>query len=245
MLIYHYTDLHLPGPDDHPEAINSWERWQRYLNFFQKHPADLYINTGDFCRNRPQRSVYERIAEKLIHSNLEHFLLPGNHDDPEQMKSLLPQTYTDITFKKMGEWQVVFINTSSGILQLSDLQEIEKSLQQSERPHLLFMHHPPLFAGSPHMDQKYPMQNIEDVWPVFRSSPAPLHVFCGHYHMNRVIQEGNCTVYITASPYWNIDPAFDALKKVDLESLAFRQIRLEGLQLTQSLAWIAGAIPGL
>ena len=245
MLIYHYTDLHLPGPQDDPADIDGWARWQRYLDFFQKHPAQLYVNTGDCCRNRPHSSIYKAMVTKLLNADLDHCLLPGNHDEPEQMKALLPQTFVETTFQRIGDWQVVFINTSSGILQPSALQEIQQALQQAKFPYLIFMHHPPLFAGSPHMDRKYPLQNIKDVWPVFRSSPVPVHIFCGHYHMNRVIEEGNCSVYITASPYWNIDPAFESLQKVDFESLAFRQIRLEGLRLTQSLDWIGGAMPDL
>jgi len=238
MILYHYTDLHLPGAEDEQEDIDSWARWEKYLNHFRQMKATLCVNTGDFCRSVPTKSIYLNIQKRLTKHDCPHILLAGNHDDADLMHDLLAEAQTNTYQADWDKWKVFCFNTSKGKLPHKDLELLQNSLNRHKKPHLVFMHHPPLFAGNPHMDRNYPLQNIDEVWPIFRKSPVPLHVFCGHYHMNREITERNCHIYVTASPYYNIDNAFTEVKKWKMEKLPFRKIILEEENLCQSLEWI-------
>ncbi|HRJ15700.1 MAG TPA: hypothetical protein PLI34_11965, partial [Saprospiraceae bacterium] len=66
--------------------------------------------------------------------------------------------------------------------------------------------HPPLKAGVPFMDNHYPLQNPEVFLDVIAACPQhPIHVFCGHYHVEKTVHSGYLHVHITPSTFFQID----------------------------------------
>jgi Icc protein len=80
-------------------------------------------------------------------------------------------------------------------------------------------------AGMPFMDTTWPFHRSHDLLPIFTRHPAPVHIFCGHYHVEKTIHHLNLNVSITPSCYFQLDsqnpnPAFGhtdiALRVIDI-----------------------------
>jgi Icc protein len=91
---------------------------------------------------------------------------------------------------------------------------------------MLFMHHPPLYCGVPHMDEKYAFRQIPLVQQYLRGLPFALHIFCGHYHVERDLRVANQHVYITPSTFFQIDAAIVEFG-IDHSMPGYRIIELE------------------
>ena len=101
------------------------------------------------------------------------------------------------------------------------------------------MHHPPMEAGVPFMDGKYPLQDMEAVQAVLFEHPHRIAIFCGHYHVEKSLQLRNLNVFITPSSFFQIDQ-FSPEFKVDHHSIALRVIDVVGGQLRTTVRYLRG-----
>jgi Icc protein len=125
----------------------------------------------------------------------------------------------------MEQLPALFLDTTPGELSANQQAWLRNQLSASDREALVFMHHPPLAAGVPYMDNNYPLQNRQAVQAIFFAHPHPITVFCGHYHVEKTIRQQNLTVYITPATYFQIDQ-FQADFAVDHQRPGFRIIDL-------------------
>ena len=75
------------------------------------------------------------------------------------------------------------------------------------------------------MDNKHPLTNRDEVADLLLHSARRIHTFCGHYHVDKVIQKGNLTVYITPSLFFQINDDFEEFQ-LDHKRVGFREIIL-------------------
>jgi DNA repair exonuclease SbcCD nuclease subunit len=229
MKIIQLTDLHLPEKGRDSEA--AWRDWDKLRNAVDEAGADLIVNTGDVCRGVPQSEIYERYYAGVNLMKTPMVTLGGNHDALEMMARY---ESVDLSMESSG-YSLLFLHCEEGQMVEGHKRYLFEQLEKSAKPLVVFMHYPPLYAGSRYMDEKHAFKEIELFLPALDGARVPVCVFCGHYHMARQIKVGSLEVNITPSPYLNINPAYDSRVSSMRYSLPFRKIFLEEGMLRNNL----------
>lgn len=128
------------------------------LAHIKTHPSepDLLLLSGDLAQSG-HAQVYARLESLFQDIAPEIRAIPGNHDDPALMQSILPQSWCE-PVTDIGTWRIVCLDSSirrsnAGTLHEDQLQLIEQSCQQAPDRHvLLAVHHNPIPMGSTWLD---------------------------------------------------------------------------------------------
>ncbi len=230
MRIAHLTDLHIGEEGEKPFEVNVRAHFLRVLAAIRALRVDRIIITGDLCLRSGERHIYEWIKAQLALLEIPYDVISGNHDTPAllaQAFDLEAHVENDALYfsKMMEQLPALFLDTTPGELSANQQAWLRNQLSASDREALVFMHHPPLAANVPYMDNNYPLQNRQAVQAIFFAHPHPITVFCGHYHVEKTIRQQNLTVYITPATYFQIDQ-FQADFAVDHQRPGFRIIDL-------------------
>lgn len=231
MRIAHLTDLHIGEEGEQPFEVNVRAHFLKVLDAIRALRVDHIIITGDLCLRSGERHIYEWIKTQLASLGIPYDVISGNHDTP----ALLAQAFglgayvqsEALYFSKTIEAvPAIYLDTTPGELSAEQQAWLRDQLAALNSEVLVFMHHPPLAAGVPYMDNNYPLQNREAVKAIFFAHSHPVTVFCGHYHVEKTIRQQNLMVYITPATYFQIDQ-FQADFAVDHQRPGFRIIDLE------------------
>jgi 3',5'-cyclic AMP phosphodiesterase CpdA len=170
---------------------------------------DLVMITGDLVE-KPGAETYTHFDELIAPLKAPVYLLPGNHDDPEEManhyqgSSLFPgvKPCYQYAIEDYG-FRILALNSHFDGSELPDygirrLEWLEKALKDSDRPTLIAIHHPPMKTGIEFIDmvgeQWY--QGLGDV--LSRHEQVKL-IICGHGHIDLFGRLGNIPVYMAGS----------------------------------------------
>ncbi len=210
MKIVQITDLHIGLEGEDTLGIDVKANLERLLGKVRQLGPDLLVVSGDLCFRDPHLDIYQWVKPRLDALGIPYELISGNHDDPVQLARVFEKTaYVhkgELFFSlPQGKRDILFLDTTYGKVSLDQLRWLERALRKQPGEVLLFMHHPPLFGGVPHMDNQYALQNQEAFAKVVHLHPHQVHIFCGHYHVDKVLHRGNMTVYITPSSFFQID----------------------------------------
>lgn len=169
MLIAQLTDLHVTargarafGQVDTNDAL---ARAVAHVAALPRRP-DLVVVTGDVV-NGPQPGEYAMAAELLAGLGLPLLVIPGNHDDREELRTALrpldpglPEGPYLHRMVDTGPLRILALDTvvpgrPEGALDAPRLAWIADRLAEAphERPLLVLMHHPPFVSGIGHMDR--------------------------------------------------------------------------------------------
>src|SRR5258708_7634129 len=177
------SDLHIKslgvlayGRVDTAQAL---ERCVAALNEFRPRP-DLVVISGDLA-DTPTAEEYEHLKRLLAPLELPFVGVPGNHDSRELMRAAFPQAYAFASGPlnqrvEIGGLDLVLLDSSvpgkpHGDLDAATLQWLDATLASStDRPALLFLHHPPFQTGIWHMDRQN-LLNAADLAPIGRRHP--------------------------------------------------------------------------
>ena len=150
--------------------------------------------TGDLA-HWGEQAAYASLADILAGLEAPTILLMGNHDKRQAFRAEFPGADCDAN----GFVQSVRILDAATIVTLDTLNEAapdhagilcERRLDflaealtaaPSDRPLLLFQHHPPFDTGLRYMDT-IKLSNGEDEWEVIARTRKPDHMFMGHLH---------------------------------------------------------------
>ena len=158
-----FTDTHLlADPDGSLRGARTLPRLRACLAHALGHwfPADAIVITGDVVHDEP--AAYGTVELLFGESEVPVLLIPGNHDDPAEMRRQLGHR----PFQVGGEllttngWQVLLLESwyagsagGEGCLGERQVDELERALSRSVEPHaLVFVHHPPVAMDSPALD---------------------------------------------------------------------------------------------
>ena len=236
MKVIQITDLHLPGKGDGGQE--AWSEWDKLRNAVDEAGADLIVNTGDVCRDVPHPEIYERYYEGVNSMSTPVVTLGGNHDALEMMEHY---ESVDMSMEREG-YSLLFLHCEEGRMVEGHKKYFFERLEKSEKPLIVFMHYPPLYAGIRYMDENHAFGEIELFLPALDGARVPVRVFCGHYHTARQIRMGALEVNITPSPYLNINPAYDSRVSSDQYGLPFREIYLDEGRLRNNLCDLVNSI---
>lgn len=245
MRIIQLTDLHIghSGADTHGVDVR-----ENFLRIVRKIPAlggDEIMISGDLCLEDGDPEIYRWIVEQLRPLGLPVKVISGNHDDPSMLAAAFGVGHwlrrRELYFLRTDTpLPIFYLDTTKGSVSKRQLDWLEEEVPKCMGPFIIFMHHPPVLAGVPHMDRKYALQNRNDLLSILLMHPDPVHVYCGHYHVEKLISYQNILVHITPSAYFQIDQ-FQTEFAVDHYRIGLRVIDLLPDRLNSTVMYLDGA----
>lgn len=231
MRIIQITDIHIPAKGEETYGIDVHQNFLDSLQKAKSLEPDHLVISGDLCNIDGDRETYEWVKARLELVDIPYSLLVGNHDDGGLMSEVFGLSHLMVNgelFYKyfFGNQSCLFLDTGRHLLSEQQLEWLANELRVLQGDVLIFMHHPPLFGGVPFMDNKYALQNRTAVQKILFNHINNIHIFCGHYHVDKVLHQNNVTVYITPSTYFQIDQHSEEFK-VDHKRIGLREIVIE------------------
>jgi 3',5'-cyclic-AMP phosphodiesterase len=170
------------------------------------------VITGDLTDfGRPVE--YAHLAELLTPLAMPVYLLPGNHDDRDQMRRSFPaHSYLGgeggfIQYSvQVGGLRLVALDTcepgrSYGTLCPRRLGWLEQELESHRHERtVLAMHHPPFETLIGHMDKIGLLQGADDLERIVARFPNVERVLCGHLHRAIDVRFGGTIACTTPAP---------------------------------------------
>lgn len=205
------TDIHIGASHVMPKGVNIRQRFENSLRILEKLDAQALVLNGDLALDEPNEAVYRYIKEKTDEAGIKTFVIPGNHDD----STLLAKIFGLETYLHNGELYyeaevlpghpALFLDSALGILSEAQAQWVQEKIRSLRSPRMVFIHHSPVETGVGFMDKNYPLRNSHRLLKILDYAGGAL-VFCGHYHVDRVISHGSITVLLTPSLLYEIWP---------------------------------------
>ena len=150
-------------------------------------PADIVLNTGDLVQDEG-KPAYERLLEHLEPLGIPVYCLPGNHDIPVILESILNGgNIRRESHVKRGTWQFVMLdstvaNSPGGHLTERELLFLETTLEANpDRYAIVCLHHQPVPVGSAWLDTMM-VDNAKAFFHVLDRHPQVRAVIWGHIH---------------------------------------------------------------
>jgi 3',5'-cyclic-AMP phosphodiesterase len=195
MILAQVTDMHVKVPGKRAyrrvDTAGHLARAVATLNALDPQP-DLVALTGDLVDfGMPEE--YAHLRAILAPLRARYLLLPGNHDDRDQLRAAFPEhDYLGKTgfiqyAADHGPLRLVALDTvipmrGDGELCAERLAWLERALAAAPgRPTVVMMHHPPFVTGIAHMD-KQGMAGREGFAAVIARHSQVERIICGHLH---------------------------------------------------------------
>jgi 3',5'-cyclic-AMP phosphodiesterase len=189
------SDLHIKPPGKlaygRVDTAKALERCIAALNEFAPAP-DFVVISGDLA-DAPSVEEYYHLKRLLAPLKLPFAAIPGNHDSREMMRSAFPSAaYAHPSGPlnqkiEVGELDLLLLDSSvpgkpHGELDAPTLQWLDAALaSSSDRPALVFLHHPPFVTGIWHMDRQN-LHNSGELAEIVHRHPRVQLIATGHVH---------------------------------------------------------------
>jgi Icc protein len=219
------SDLHIKSQGvlayGRVDTARALERCVIALNEFRPRP-DLVVISGDLA-DTPTAEEYEHLKRLLAPLELPFVGIPGNHDSRELMRAAFPQAYAFASGPlnqqiEIGGLDLVLLDSSvpgkpHGDLDAATLQWLDATLASStDRPALLFLHHPPFQTGIWHMDRQN-LLNAADLAPIVRRHPRVQLIATGHVHRATLAMFAGVPTTICPAPNHAVDLYLEHLRE--------------------------------
>lgn len=230
------TDLHIDNDVPELKHLDSRAQALAVLDDLQRQNIEQLVITGDIAETR---SGVDWFLDQLDQRGFKYRLILGNHDltQPYVEKKLLgnPQFYYAL---ELEGFLVLFLDSANNHVDQAQLAWLDEQLFRAEREVLIFIHHPVLDCGGTLMDQKYPLKNRDEVLQILLKTNRKLALFCGHYHMEAVIEQGKLTQYVTPSTFYQLKK-YSGRPEMDSEIPGYRILSLEDGKYTTEVKYLA------
>ncbi len=146
----------------------------------------LILLTGDLVHD-PSPAAYGRLLDLLHESPAPIYAIPGNHDNPVLMESVLTVPVRHEREIQLNDWRILLLNSwlegdHAGQLPTTELDWLDSRLNaQPDTPTLIAVHHPPVAIGSRWLDAMG-LNNGEALLAVLDRQPQVAGVIWGHAH---------------------------------------------------------------
>lgn len=236
------TDLHLGTANQYSLGVDVRQNFRVALDWVRERKPDALVVGGDVCFDVGRAETYRWFRAEVEALPFPWYAISGNHDNSVLMARELglerylqgEEFYFSVPF---GGTLALFLDTSRGRCSETQWTWLREQVARREEV-LLFMHHPPVPAGVRHMDAQYAFEEsgrfLEIIRPLRRAT-----VVCGHYHVDRVLQRGNLTVFLTPSLYFQLKPDSPELA-YDHFRIGIREIDLRPEGLVTSVQYLDG-----
>ncbi|MEM7168582.1 MAG: phosphodiesterase [Pseudomonadota bacterium] len=172
-------------------------------------PLDGIIVTGDLVDQGDLES-YQAFRGQIERLGLPYFLIPGNHDGREAMRTC----FADLEFvpqRGQFDWvrdfdglRLIGLDTliqgqGGGRLSPTSLDFLDQALLHSPNIAVLIaMHHPPFMSGLPFMDC-IGLNDFQALEKMLQAADNNIRIICGHLHNVITAELGGRTVVAGAS----------------------------------------------
>jgi 3',5'-cyclic-AMP phosphodiesterase len=139
-----------------------------------------------------------------------------------------------------GGFRHIHLDTSSNAVSDAQFHWLQQQLD-SEKPLLLFVHHPVLAIDAALDRSGVALKGREKIRDALHAAKTDVSIFCGHYHMTDATTEGNIRQFSS--------PAISYLIKkqdtfaVDINSFGYRLIEIDGAEMTTKVVMFGTAAP--
>jgi Icc protein len=232
-----FTDIHKIGYNN----INPFRSLEAILAEVKVHRPDVLLVTGDISGDGTAQS-YQYFSDLINQIKIQCRIgvIPGNHDNQEQLIANIPEEYLWVNNPQLllpNHWHIHLLNTqyqdTIGQISEQSLSSLTEYLDQHSKDyHLLAAHHHPIPCGG-WMDKHEwtNRQKFNDVVAKYQSVKAVLY---GHIHMPIEKQKAQCLYMACPATCWQF---------ANLESFATNELKpgfrvinlLENGQITTSI----------
>ncbi len=173
---------------------------------------DAVVITGDLT-DFGRAAEYDHLRELLAPlAPLPIYLLPGNHDERQQLRASFPEhawlgTEGFVQYSvPVGAMQLIALDTvvpgaSEGSLCAERLDWLAAQLDaHRDRPVVIAMHHPPFRTLIGHMDEIGLLQGADELEALVARHPNVERVICGHLHRSIQVHFGGSLALTVPSP---------------------------------------------
>lgn len=195
---------------------------------------DAVVITGDLT-DFGRAAEYAHLRELLAPLAMPVYLMPGNHDERQQLRQSFPEhTYLGTSgfvqySVAVGRMQLIALDTvvpgaSGGSLCPERLQWLDRQLNAHRtRPVVIAMHHPPFETLIGHMDAIGLLNGATELEALLVRHPNVERVICGHLHRAIQVRFGGTLATTVPSPAHQVclDLAPDAASNWMLEPPGF------------------------
>ncbi len=240
-----FTDLHLYGSETGClrgvptlPALTSVLAHARHGHW----PPDALLVTGDIVQDDP--GGYAHFRRLFGALSVPVLCLPGNHDDPAQMRRALSSppfvTGGDL---ELGRWQIILLDSvvpgrAGGALSERSLAALEAGLARAGgRPALVCLHHHPVAMDSRWLDQ-VGLANPQAFFDVTDQHPNVRGIVWGHVHQSFDAVRNGVRLLATPSTCAQFRPQADQFE-LDPRPAAYRTLELHADgTITTDLVWV-------
>ncbi len=150
-------------------------------------PVDAILVSGDLA-DRGERGAYEKLRDGLESLKTPAFCIPGNHDEPDIMRSVFGDGCVRfVDFQAFDDWVIVFLSTQApqrvdGYLSSDELMRLDEHLGKFADKHVLIcLHHHPVPIRSSWMDAMR-LSNPEPLFEIMDRHTNVAAIIWGHIH---------------------------------------------------------------
>ena len=211
LIIAQVTDMHISASEVSHKGIDVRSNFLKVLEVLTKKSLDLLVLSGDLAAVEGEPEAYTWIKTVLDTFPYPYLVMAGNHDHVGRMARIFELPENEVSngmlyfSRRIKGKRLLFLDSSPYRVAKPQLEWLRFQLEDEENQVLLFIHHPPLLCGCAFMDEYHALQNIDDVWRLLEPFSQVKHIFCGHYHAEKVVIKNDKFVYLTPSTIFQID----------------------------------------
>jgi len=188
--VLHLSDTHLRKS---PESVRGKKVERRLAAVLERfsclnETVDIIVVTGDIADDRSPQAC-ERLSRTLHNFGRPVLAVPGNHDDPTEVRACFPESTVEC-----GNWRFVGVDTSrpDRTRGAVDSERLFNSLAELDgRPTVLAMHHPPV---SPATQRAFRLDGADKFLREVALRPHIRVILSGHIHHPFVRHAGDSLV---------------------------------------------------
>jgi len=193
--IIQISDCHI---DDSPQTMgtDTHNNLSKTINEIVNHIPDALIITGDLAHNGSLKS-YKIIKTYLSKLNIDTIILPGNHDNIDNILKEFPNNL--LREHCLGSWGIVSAyskqeNKVSGYLSAEELSKLNEALNLSTAKYnIVIIHHPPVPMCSS-WDDSLSLQNMDDFFAIINKYSKVRAILWGHAHQSAEFNYNDITL---------------------------------------------------
>ncbi|MEP3388538.1 MAG: metallophosphoesterase [Reichenbachiella sp.] len=229
------TDLHAEENWVSEQDVSSWDNWKITLDDIESRGIEEVIFLGDIGAPAAHQKFFDSLEERPFN----YKVILGNHEDFEEVmqtkKPAAIQNRKAWYWSEEGEaYKSIFLDTSTDAISATQLDWLEAELQ-TDKSILLFVHHPILPTHTtPHLE--FPLEGDQVIHKLLKKHPKPVHIFCGHLHLDDECVDEHIVQTVTPSASIQIKRHSE---KAEVENIgfAYRLLDIQPDQIDAEVIW--------